>query len=138
MLEHHAKGLAKVRSFSLDYRTCVLKVYVYLREAASKKFFTSAMSEALWSRVASLETLHEAPSASAGDPKCSHCRSKEVHTYLGLLPARTHCPFVSLKTNSAGLKKAVKQSVEVLASHPEVEAARASISEIVRLLASTP
>jgi hypothetical protein len=53
-----------------------------------------------------------------------------------LLPARTNCPFASLKHNSVGLRKAVKQSVEVLATHPEVEAAKLSIAEIVRLLAT--
>jgi hypothetical protein len=137
MLEHHAKGLGNVRAFSIDYRTCVLKTYVCLREAADKKFFHSAMLQALWSRIALLEAPHDALTPLGRDPKCSHCRNKEVHTYLGLLPARTNCPFASVKIKSTVLKKAVKQSVEVLASHPEVEAAKASIAEILRLL-TTP
>jgi hypothetical protein len=136
MIAHHAKGLGNVRAFSVDYRTCVLKTYVHLRESANKKFFHPSMSEALWSRVANLEAPHDALTPPGGEPKCSHCRNKEAHTYLGLLPARTNCPFASLKCNSVGLKKAVKQSVEVLATHPEVEAAKLSIAEIVRLLAT--
>jgi hypothetical protein len=140
MLDHHAKGLANVRAFSIDYRTCILKGYVYLREAAVKKFYHTSMSEALWSRVASLEAPHDVhpnPTPS-GEPRCSHCRSKEVHAYLGLLPTRTHCPLASLKINSAALKKVVKQSADLVATHPDVEAAKASIAEFVRLALATP
>ena len=54
MLDHHAKGLGSVRYFSIDYCTCILKGYVYLREAGAKKFFHPSMSEVLWSRVAGL------------------------------------------------------------------------------------
>jgi hypothetical protein len=138
MLDHHAKGLGNVRAFSIDYRTCVLKTHVCLRESADKKFFSASMSEALWSRVATLEAPHDALTPPVVGAKCSHCRNKEVHACLGLLPARTNCPFASLKFNSVVLKKAVKQSVEALATHPEVEAAKASIAEIVRLLLATP
>ena len=138
MLDHHAKGLVSVRNFSIDYRTCILKGYVYLREAAAKKFFHPSMSEALWSRVAGLEAPHDVHPAPSGDPKCAHCRSKEVHSYLGLLPSRTHCPFSSLRINSTALKKVVRQSTELVATHPDVEAAKASIAEFVRLALATP
>ena len=139
MLDHHTKGLANVRAFSIDYRTLILKVHVHLREAASKKFFHTAMSEVLWTRMARLESPHDVqPPPSAGDPKCSHCRSKEIHAHLGLLPARNHCPFLGLRVNSLSLKKALKQSGEVLSTHPGVEAAKASITEIVRLLLASP
>jgi hypothetical protein len=138
MLDHHAKGLGNVRAFSIDHRTCVLKTCVCLRESADKKFFGASMSEALWSRVATLEVPHDALTPPGVGAKCSHCRNKEVHAYLGLLPARTNCPFASLKFNSVVLRKAVKQSVEALATHPEVEAAKASIAEIVRLLSVAP
>ena len=79
--------------------------------------------------------MHLAPS---GDPKCSHCRLKEVHLYLGLLPSRTHCPFTSLRINSRALKKVVRQSTELVATHPDVEAAKAFIAEFVRLALATP
>ena len=103
MLDHHSKGLASVRVYSEDYRMFVLKAYVYLREAKDKKFIHASMSEALWSRVSTLEAPHATLGAAppAGEPKYSHCRSKEVHAYLGLLPAKNHCPFASLKFNSA-------------------------------------
>ena len=73
-----------------------------------------------------------------GDPKCSHYRSKKVHSYLGLLPLRTHCPFTSVMINSTALKKVVRQSTELVAMHPDVEAAKASIVEFVRLALATP
>ena len=48
MLDHHAKGLLSVRNFSIDYHTCILlKGYLYVREAATKKFYHPSMSEAL-------------------------------------------------------------------------------------------
>ena len=47
MLDHHAKGLVSVRNFSIDYRTCILKGYMYLREAATKKFYHPSMSKVL-------------------------------------------------------------------------------------------
>ena len=97
------------------------------------------MSEVLWSRVAGLEAPHDLHPARYGDPKCSHCRSKEVHFYLGLLPSRTHCPFTSLSINSRALKKVVRQSAELVAMHPEdVVAAKASIAESVSLALATP
>ena len=140
MLDHHTKGLASVRAFSIDHRTCVHKEHVCLREASAKKFFHASSSEALcWSRVASLEAPHNPHLPPAGESRCSHCRSKEIHSCLGLVPSRGHCPFAGLKINSLALKKALKQqSVDLLAAHPDLEAAKASIAEFARLALATP
>ncbi len=122
----------------MQNRTGILETYVYLGGSANKKFLSDAVSAGLGSRVATTEAPHDALTPPVVGAKCSHCRNNEVHAYLGLLPARTNCPFASLKFNSVVLRKAVKQSVEALATHPEVEAAKASIAEIVRLLLATP
>ena len=93
---------------------------MYLPEAAAKKFSHPSMSEVLWSHVAGLEVPHDVHPAPSGDLKCSHCRSKEVHSYFGLLPSRTHGPYTSLRINSTALKKVVRQSTELVAMHPDV------------------
>ena len=88
--------------------------------------------------MAGLEAPHDLHPPPSGDLKCSHYRSKEVHSYLGLLPSRTHCPFTSLRIKSLALKKAVKQLTELVVTHPDVEATKASITEFVRLALAPP
>jgi ribosomal protein L23 len=51
-----------------------------------------------------------------------------------MLPSKTHCPFATLKVNTDAIKKAIKQAVEALKTHPEVEAAKVPFAEIVWLL----
>jgi hypothetical protein len=110
-----------------------------LREASAKKFYHASVSEAFWSCVAGLEAPCNPHLPPAGEPRCSHCRSKEIHSCLGLVPSRGHCPFAGLKINSSALKKALKQqSVDLLAAHPDLEAAKASIAEFARLALATP
>lgn len=108
---------------------------MYLRKAADKKYFHSSMSKALWSRVSLLLLGHDRPAAPpVWEPRCSHCRKKKIYAYLGMLPSKTHCPFATLKVNTDAIKKAIKQAVEALKTHPEVEAAKVPFAEIVWLL----
>jgi hypothetical protein len=66
MLDFHSKGLAKARSFSSDYQTFILKVYVYLREASEKGVYHASMAESLWSRVSSLDPPGRCPAQGSG------------------------------------------------------------------------
>jgi hypothetical protein len=65
--------------------------------------------------VSLLEAPHDGPAAPpVGEPHCSHCRKREIHAYLDLLPVKIHCPFATLKMNTVALKKAIKQAVQEL------------------------
>jgi hypothetical protein len=103
MLDFHAKGLAKCRLYSSDYRTFVLKAYIYLRNAAKDKFQDASMTLSLWKRVYTMENsakplVPSGKSPSGGDqvPRSRHCKNRDVHLLLGLLPSKTFCPFAKL------------------------------------------
>jgi hypothetical protein len=131
MLDFHSKGLAKARSFSSDYQTFILKVYVYLREASEKGFYHAFMAESLWSRVSSLESPQDATQPKApGDSRCSHCKSKDVHLLLGLLPTRTLCPFIGL--SGTDLRNAIKELIKSTKSHPDSDKVKL-VADIIKL-----
>jgi hypothetical protein len=102
LFDHHSRRLAELRHHARTRRDLILRTYIYLRDAKHKGFYSNAMMETLWEKVTELAAaptgrLQPTPSGSvAGEPKCGHCKSKEVHQLLNKAGNKLHCPFKTL------------------------------------------
>jgi hypothetical protein len=73
MLSTNSQKLVRIRTYSTDWRDCLIHVYVYLREAERKDFHDESMLRQLWYRPAA--SLAAAPTAA----RCSHCHHSRLH-----------------------------------------------------------
>jgi hypothetical protein len=77
MLSTRSQKLIQIRTYSTDWRDCLVQVYVYLREAQRMDFYDESMIRELWRR----------PAASPPPDRCSHCHHSRVHP-----GGKTQCP----------------------------------------------
>jgi hypothetical protein len=110
MLAHHGKHLGYIREGSETYRDLILGSYIYLRDAASKKFQDESFNQVLWRRVDQSiphdeETDTDLSLSKQPKPQCSHCRHRILHTGGAL-----NCPLKDFKAKHA---KALLQNVTV-------------------------
>lgn len=110
LINHHSQKLLDIRTFAPDRRCLILQTYTYLRDAAKTSFETPAMSTAMWTQLAQVQTqlaslLAKPDTAKPGvkhqpaeggvteSYKCSHCRCSVLHRALKTGAGRRHCPF---------------------------------------------
>jgi hypothetical protein len=123
MLEAHTEKLLEIRRNALLRRDVVLKVYIHFRDSAVDGFYQEEMAEAVWKKLAALETQFqiekarsgnthpepELPVAGDGGKKkkegdgknrnerpCPWCQSYKTHTLLSLSNSKELCPFKGL------------------------------------------
>jgi hypothetical protein len=105
LVEHHGTKLAELRVFAVDYKTFLLDVYVYLREAQAQKFQHVAIQDELWKTnapVAPLPTQERTangggratptPTTTARNSGCAHCKTKALHEQLHVGLGQANCP----------------------------------------------
>jgi hypothetical protein len=90
MVSTHSQRLVRIRSYSTDWRDCIIHVYVYLREAERRGFHDESMLRLLWHRPAA--PLAAAPALD----RCSHCHCTRLHP-----GGRQQCILLTLKAVAA-------------------------------------
>jgi len=109
MITYHAEKLGDIRTYSADWRDCLLEIYVHLRDAEKNKFFSESMTRTLWrqgpatapSGRGSMED--DNPSGTKRDPgegedgRCTHCRRRSVHEGT----TKANCPLKDFTANGA-------------------------------------
>jgi hypothetical protein len=110
LINHHSQKLLDIRTFAPDRRCLILQTYTYLRDAAKTSFETPAMSTAMWTQLAQVQTQlaslltkpdttkpglgHQPAEGGVTESyKCSHCRCAALHRALKTGAGRRHCPF---------------------------------------------
>jgi hypothetical protein len=92
MLSTHSRKLVQIRTYSTDWRDCLIQVYVYLRETQRKEFHDESMLRQLWHRPAASLVV-----ATPAD-RCSHCHHSRLHP-----GGKTQCPLLPLTAVKARL-----------------------------------
>ena len=94
LIKYHGGKLKDLRSFSPNYRTFILSVYVYLRDAATKtEFRHPSMMDPIWDEIANLKAkldtrvLEEPPPSGNTESRCGWCHRKGLHQ-----EGKGHCP----------------------------------------------
>merc|ERR1712232_145568 len=158
MLTYHSNNLLQIQVHALSKKALILGTYVYLQDAEAKSFYTPAMTEALWNKVASsharIQQLQDKLAskgknkAPAGDraqgergkgggppdkdkrPKCSHCKTAEFHELLGIGIGKQDCPLEEHRPPSAQ-----KIALKVLDAHKNDSSNKPAQDILVEVLA---
>ena len=130
LLQYHSDKLLRIRKFALSRRDMILRTYSYLRDAAQRDFYHESMTASIWDRLAQFQspTINEPPPTPGGEPApsagrhqtCSWCKSRKLHAILGLIHAKTACPFRDIGSTTKA-RVAARQVVDQRNQDPQAD-----------------
>ena len=110
-LKHHGNKLAEIRKLAPSHLLCLVKTYIYLRDARKVDFYSPKLQEkrnkAMLAKIVSLEGGGSRP-VNTGKNTCKKCGGEEVHS-----GGVKKCPFWALSDSDA--KKRMGQLMGALA-----------------------
>lgn len=140
LINHHSEKLLTIRMNADSRRDLILRTYVHLRDSARRSFYHESQTEALWDRMATLSEKLAASNNRRGggggggggdrggenkSPRCSHCKSSELHKAMKVGIGKADCPLTDL-----GGKEARKAAKEIM-----TEAAATTDADVSVILA---
>ena len=130
VIKHHALELGQIRSTASDYRSHLLRTYVYLRNAHKEKYQDSSFTRSLFFSTMVKEGKAKEEGTGASDAnRCRHCRRVGTHagTEKADCPLKFMTPTAAQKAvaslNKSQAKKVMKSVAEAVKNDPNCDVA---------------